>query len=267
MKSRLLFSAALLGLAACRADAPRSAAAPDSDTTALESGDYTTETLIPNPQELPQPATDVTLPNYVGGIFLLIGYMMAGEYLEDLENEQLVGLLDAFGFGPYERGYVNPPVPFDRRGLAGVHRSGDYIKLAWLNKATLPEVTTRIYRSVTPLNGTPGPWTVIETYPPPTLPAGTSNVYTDLTPPNNSKNCYFIEVSDGFSTETTPSACTFTPCRSAPIVTSSSSSASMSRLSIRAFTCPSSAPVSTSSGLPPSSRAQSSATPLAAISK
>jgi ABC-2 type transport system permease protein len=42
------------------------------------------------------------LPNYVGGIFLLIGYMMAGEYLEDLENEQLVGLLDAFGFGPYE---------------------------------------------------------------------------------------------------------------------------------------------------------------------
>ncbi|EYT49067.1 MULTISPECIES: peptidoglycan D,D-transpeptidase FtsI family protein [Kocuria] len=34
---------------------------------ALESGDYTTETLIPNPQELPLPATDVTLPNYVGG--------------------------------------------------------------------------------------------------------------------------------------------------------------------------------------------------------
>ena len=32
MKSRLLFSAALLGFAACRADAPRSAAAPDSDT-------------------------------------------------------------------------------------------------------------------------------------------------------------------------------------------------------------------------------------------
>jgi peptidoglycan glycosyltransferase len=34
---------------------------------ALESGEYTTESLIPNPQELPLPGTDVTLPNYVGG--------------------------------------------------------------------------------------------------------------------------------------------------------------------------------------------------------
>ena len=34
---------------------------------ALESGKYTTETQIPNPQELPLPGTDVTLPNYVGG--------------------------------------------------------------------------------------------------------------------------------------------------------------------------------------------------------
>lgn len=34
---------------------------------ALESGEYTTETLIPNPQELPLPGTDVTLPNFVGG--------------------------------------------------------------------------------------------------------------------------------------------------------------------------------------------------------
>lgn len=34
---------------------------------ALESGDYTTDTLIPNPQELLLPGTDVTLPNYLGG--------------------------------------------------------------------------------------------------------------------------------------------------------------------------------------------------------
>ena len=34
---------------------------------ALESGQYTTETQILNPQELPLPGTDVTLPNYVGG--------------------------------------------------------------------------------------------------------------------------------------------------------------------------------------------------------
>ena len=34
---------------------------------ALESGQYTTQTQIPNPQELPLPGTDVTLPNYVGG--------------------------------------------------------------------------------------------------------------------------------------------------------------------------------------------------------
>ncbi len=34
---------------------------------ALESGEYTTESSIPNPQELPLPGTDVTLPNYVGG--------------------------------------------------------------------------------------------------------------------------------------------------------------------------------------------------------
>ena len=42
------------------------------------------------------------LPNYVGGIFLLLGYTISGEYLEDLENDRLVGMLDAFGFGPYE---------------------------------------------------------------------------------------------------------------------------------------------------------------------
>ena len=34
---------------------------------ALESGQYTLETQIPNPQELPLPGTDVTLPNFVGG--------------------------------------------------------------------------------------------------------------------------------------------------------------------------------------------------------
>lgn len=34
---------------------------------ALESGEYTTESSIPNPQELPLPGTDVTLPNYVNG--------------------------------------------------------------------------------------------------------------------------------------------------------------------------------------------------------
>jgi ABC-2 type transport system permease protein len=42
------------------------------------------------------------LPNYVGGIFLLLGYLMSSSYMEDLENEKLVGLLDAFGLGPYE---------------------------------------------------------------------------------------------------------------------------------------------------------------------
>ncbi|MCD1146066.1 penicillin-binding protein 2 [Kocuria sp. LUK] len=34
---------------------------------ALESGRYTTDSQLPNPQELPLPGTDVTLPNYVGG--------------------------------------------------------------------------------------------------------------------------------------------------------------------------------------------------------
>ncbi|MFI7483602.1 peptidoglycan D,D-transpeptidase FtsI family protein [Kocuria sp. M1R5S2] len=34
---------------------------------ALESGKYTTDSQIPNPQELPLPGTDVTLPNFVGG--------------------------------------------------------------------------------------------------------------------------------------------------------------------------------------------------------
>jgi penicillin-binding protein A len=34
---------------------------------ALESGRYDLETQIPNPQELPLPGTDVTLPNYVNG--------------------------------------------------------------------------------------------------------------------------------------------------------------------------------------------------------
>src|SRR5690606_8225855 len=42
------------------------------------------------------------LPNYVGGIFLLIGYTVAGEYLQGIENDRMVGMLDAFGFGPYE---------------------------------------------------------------------------------------------------------------------------------------------------------------------
>ena len=42
------------------------------------------------------------LPNYVGGVFLLVGYTVAGAFLEDLDNDRLVGMLDAFGYGPYE---------------------------------------------------------------------------------------------------------------------------------------------------------------------
>lgn len=34
---------------------------------ALESGEYTTDTIIPNPQDLELPNTSITLPNYVGG--------------------------------------------------------------------------------------------------------------------------------------------------------------------------------------------------------
>ncbi|HET7276383.1 MAG TPA: M1 family aminopeptidase [Longimicrobiaceae bacterium] len=37
------------------------------------------------------------LPNYVGGVLMLIGYMLAGNLASDIENEQLAAILDPFG--------------------------------------------------------------------------------------------------------------------------------------------------------------------------
>ena len=37
------------------------------------------------------------LPNYVGGAVLLIGYLLAGSLLTDIDNKHLAGLIDPFG--------------------------------------------------------------------------------------------------------------------------------------------------------------------------
>ncbi|MBW3628777.1 MAG: hypothetical protein KY464_05700, partial [Gemmatimonadetes bacterium] len=39
------------------------------------------------------------LPNYVGGAFMLLGYLMASNYLSDLDNQRLAALADPFGMG------------------------------------------------------------------------------------------------------------------------------------------------------------------------
>jgi ABC-2 type transport system permease protein len=41
--------------------------------------------------------TRTMLPNYVGAVFLLVGYLLAGQLTQDLENERLAALLDPFG--------------------------------------------------------------------------------------------------------------------------------------------------------------------------
>lgn len=116
------------------------------------------------------------------------------------------------GFGPYDRGYTTTEPPNPGPQTLITHRSGDFIMLAWLNKATAPDVTTTIYRTMRPLNGTWTSYAVIGTYPPPTLAKGTITEFTDYTPLNNATICYYIEVSDGFNTENTHSApaCTHT---------------------------------------------------------
>ena len=37
------------------------------------------------------------LPNYVGGVLLLIGYLLAGQFLQDIADKRLAALLDPFG--------------------------------------------------------------------------------------------------------------------------------------------------------------------------
>ena len=119
------------------------------------------------------------------------------------------GLAAPTSFGPLDRGYTTPPPPADRRTPIE-HRSDDYIKLIWRNQATLAGVTTRLYRSVTPLNGSPGPWTLIQTYPPPTLVKGTFTEFTDNAAANNAKNCYRLSVSLGGNTRNSETACGYT---------------------------------------------------------
>lgn len=119
------------------------------------------------------------------------------------------GLSVPTSLGPVERGYTTPPVPADRRTPIP-HRSGDYITLVWRNRSTAPGVTTRLFRSVTPLNGSPSGWTLIHTYPPPTLANGTFTFYKDEGATNNARNCYYLNVSDGFSSNSTSMSCAYT---------------------------------------------------------
>lgn len=41
--------------------------------------------------------TRAMLPNYIGGVVLLMGYMLAGVFISDVENEVLAALIDPFG--------------------------------------------------------------------------------------------------------------------------------------------------------------------------
>jgi hypothetical protein len=119
------------------------------------------------------------------------------------------GLIAPINVGRIARGYVQPPIPFDRRTLTGP-RSGDYITLVWRNQATVPNVTTTLHRSVTPQNGTPGPWTLIHTFPPPTPAAGSFAEFTDSAAVNNARNCYFLTVSNGSANARSAAACAYT---------------------------------------------------------
>lgn len=114
------------------------------------------------------------------------------------------------GFGAIERGYTTT-VPTDPGPQMPItHRSGDFITLAWLNKSVAPDVTTTIYRTMKPLNGTWSTYAVIQTYPPPTLAKGTFTVFTDYSPVNNATICYYIKVSDGSNFDSTTPFCTHT---------------------------------------------------------
>lgn len=110
----------------------------------------------------------------------------------------------------FDRGYTNPPPPADPRDPVSTHRSGDFIKLGWANKSTDSEVTTRVYRRVTPLGGAAGPWKLIHTYPPPAPVINTANVFTDDDATNNATNCYALLASAGSDAEWSDPVCTFT---------------------------------------------------------
>ena len=119
------------------------------------------------------------------------------------------GLKAPTDFGPLAHGYISPVPPADRRTPIP-HRSGDFIRLVWRNQSTLDGVTTRLYRSVTPLNGSAGPWQLVQAFSPPTLPAGTFTAYVDTNATNNARNCYYLNVSDGSTSTSTTAVCAFT---------------------------------------------------------
>lgn len=41
--------------------------------------------------------TRAMLPNYIGGVLLLVGYLLAGNLAQDIENEEMAAMLDPFG--------------------------------------------------------------------------------------------------------------------------------------------------------------------------
>jgi hypothetical protein len=113
----------------------------------------------------------------------------------------------AFGF--LARGYAVPPPPADRR-TPFTNRSGDFVELVWRDESSDSDVTLSLYRSVTPLNGGAGPFSLIHTVPPPAPPKGTFSFFTDTQAVNNAKNCYFIRVSDGVDSADTDHRCIYT---------------------------------------------------------
>ncbi len=110
----------------------------------------------------------------------------------------------------FDRGYMNPPPPADPRDPVLEHRSGDFIKLGWVNKSTDAAITTSVYRKVTPLGGPAGAWTLIHTYPPPAPPVNAPREFTDFAAVNNATNCYALLASDGYDSVWSEPVCTFT---------------------------------------------------------
>ena len=128
--------------------------------------------------------------------------------LEWVEEDPHPGLLAPIGLGAVAWGYAFPPIPADIRALGGLERSGDFVRLAWLNRSTAANVVTRLYRAARPLGGVQGQFTEIATMF--QLGAGTSTTFTDSAAVNNAQNCYYLSVTDETGTLWSPQTCIYT---------------------------------------------------------
>ena len=72
------------------------------------------------------------MPNYLGGAMMLVGYLLAGNLAQDMENERLAAIVDPFGLNAYQ--FVTKYWTPAEKNVALISLTGDFLynRLLWV---------------------------------------------------------------------------------------------------------------------------------------